>query len=857
MNRVPDSILVPFTVCQPASWGPLRRAEPVTVGVPLPRHAVPSADLLRVLGNDDSVIPVQVRSLEDWPDGSVRWALLDFQVDSARDSPPAYRLALGSGPGPAPASPVTVSTDGPAIRVDTGAATFDFGPDGAFPIAGVSVAGRSPIDGAASGLVIAIGGHPVRFEIGEARVVESGPLRAEIVLDARPRGTASAPLTVSARVELFAGSATARVAITIRNPRRAQHPGGVWVLGDPGSVHITSATVALALTAPIEQLAFAAEAGQPLTAGKTPFEIVQESSGGQHWNGPIHLNQHGKVPLRMRGYRRRSGADEATGLRASPVVGIETRDARIAIAAPQFWENFPRAIRAMETSVEIGLFPAQGPEPVELQGGEQKTHTVAVAFDGDAVSDPPLAWVHDPVLLFPPPAWSADAEALPFLAPRDREPDERYRALVDLAHDPATGFVAKRERADEYGWRNFGDMPADHESSRQPPDQPFVSHYNNQYDVIAGCAIQFLRTGDARWWRYMTELAAHVRDIDIYHTRDDKVAYNGGMFWPTQHYTDAGISTHRTYDRGTHGGGPAAEHNYNVGFMLHYFLTGDRRSRRAAIGLGRWVQHMENGRRTIFRFLTTGATGLATGSGSVDYHGPGRAVGNSVLACVIASRLSGDRSLLDTAETLIRRSIHPADDIATRSLEDIERRWYYTMFLQALGAYLHFKADREEFDRMWVHARDGLLHYARWMVVNEYPYLERPERLEFPTETWAGQEMRKAEVFWWAALHASGDERQTFLAKAREFFDYSVNKLATMPTRVFTRPIVLLMTNGWRHAWFAATPLPAPHAVPSGLAPHRPVRFEPQRIVALRRAKVVAAAAIAALGVIAVWAVFG
>jgi hypothetical protein len=117
--------------------------------------------------------------------------------------------------------------------------------------------------------------------------------------------------------------------------------------------------------------------------------------------------------------------------------------------------------------------------------------------------------------------------------------------------------------------------------------------------------------------------------------------------------------------------------------------------------------------------------------------------------------------------------------------------------------------------------------------------------------------MRKAEVFWWAALHASGEERQTFLAKAREFFDYSVNKLATMPTRSFTRPIALLMTNGWRHAWFAATPLPAPHGVPSGLAPHRPVRFEPQRIVALRRAKVVAAAAIAALGIIAVWAVAG
>ena len=78
------------------------------------------------------------------------------------------------------------------------------------------------------------------------------------------------------------------------------------------------------------------------------------------------------------------------------------------------------------------------------------------------------------------------------------------------------------------------------------------------------------------------EQGAHVRDIDTYHTREDKAAYNGGVFWPTQHYTDAGTATHRTYPHGTYGGGPAAEHNYNAGFMLHFFLTGDRRSRRAA-----------------------------------------------------------------------------------------------------------------------------------------------------------------------------------------------------------------------------------------------------------------------------------
>ena len=122
--------------------------------------------------------------------------------------------------------------------------------------------------------------------------------------------------------------------------------------------------------------------------------------------------------------------------------------------------------------------------------------------------------------------------------------------------------------------------------------------------------------------------------------------------------------------------------------------------------------------------------------------------------------------------------------------------------------------------------------------------------------------MRKAEVFWWAAVHAAGDERQAFLAKAAEFFDYSVNTLGAMPTRHFTRPLVLMLTNGYRRAWFAATPLPAAPDIASGLpaeaASEASVRrrlehFEPQRIIAVRRAKVLAGAASLALLAASMW----
>jgi hypothetical protein len=85
----------------------------------------------------------------------------------------------------------------------------------------------------------------------------------------------------------------------------------------------------------------------------------------------------------------------------------------------------------------------------------------------------------------------------------------------------------------------------------------------------------------------MADLAAHVVDIDIYHTTRDKAAYNHGLFWHTYHYGDAGTATHRTYprsDRGrTGGGGPSADHNYPTGLMLYYFLTGDEACRETVI----------------------------------------------------------------------------------------------------------------------------------------------------------------------------------------------------------------------------------------------------------------------------------
>ena len=129
---------------------------------------------------------------------------------------------------------------------------------------------------------------------------------------------------------------------------------------------------------------------------------------------------------------------------------------------------------------------------------------------------------------------------------------------------------------------------------------------------------------------------------------------------------------------------------------------------------------------------------------------------------------------------------------------------------------------------------------AGWPT-HEHPYLDKPELLEFPTETWAAQDMRKSEVFLHAARHGEAGHRQRFLDKARMFSGASLDWLARFPTRSFARPLVLLLSNGFMFAAVeSGKELTAAPRGPALTNPGVPERFEPQKVIALRRAKALA-----------------
>jgi hypothetical protein len=144
--------------------------------------------------------------------------------------------------------------------------------------------------------------------------------------------------------------------------------------------------------------------------------------------------------------------------------------------------------------------------------------------------------------------------------------------------------------------------------------------------------------------------------------------------------------------------------------------------------------------------------------------------------------------------------------IAQRHLDDVEHRWSYTVFLQVLGKYLDIKIEAGVLDYMYSYARASLLHYATWMLEHEVPYTRVLDRVEIPTETWPAQDIRKSNVFKFAAKHASEPLRSAYLQKARAFFGACVTDLLSFDTCTLTRPIVILMANGYMQAYFNCYP---------------------------------------------------
>jgi hypothetical protein len=821
-------ITLPLVITEDDGIG--RIDEPVSVGVPLPKGHVFDPAVLTLYDTNDAPLPLQSEVLARWSDGSIQWTLADFLASVAPHTTVTYTLKDGGGAVTAtPGGLLTVHETAAALVVETGVACFWLDPTVLLPFQQVAVQGDRVLEEPGSCIVLQDAeGQAYQPSISQYTLEATGPVRATLCLRGVFQGEMQAILArFVARMSFYAGSGLVELRFTVHNPRAATHPGGLWDLGDVGSIYFRDLALHLLLQGHgrITQ-EWTSHPCQPLMMNAdTHLEIYQDSSGGQNWYSTNHVNRNGQVMQTFPGYR--VTADNrliAEGNRATPMIAVSNDETRVVATIDQFWQNFPKALEANCNTLTLRVFPQQYRDVYELQGGEQKTHTVWLQFTRQHDPMPDVRWWHCRLQPRSTPEWYTHSQAISYLIPKSANKHTDYHVLVDTAIEGNNTFFDRREIIDEYGWRHFGDLYADHEAVGHQGEMPLVSHYNNQYDAIYGAVVQYVSSGEPRWWTLMTDLAKHVIDIDIYRTNDDRPAYNYGLFWHTDHYTDVATATHRAYSQATrrtrglqdYGGGPSNEHNYTTGLLYYYYLTGDPLARETVVGLANWVINMDDGSHRPLGRWDRRPTGFCSTTSSQDYHGPGRGAGNSINALLDACLLTGEPHYLAKAEELIRRCIHPNDDIEQRQLDDVEHRWSYTVFLQSLGKYLDCKVERQEIDYMYSYARASLLHYACWMVEHEVPYKLVLDRVAIPTETWPAQDIRKSTVFKFAAKYAHEPLRSAFLRKADDFFQACLLDLQSFETCTLTRPIVLLLAHGCMQAYFEHYPTetaPLPHEI--------------------------------------------
>ena len=157
----------------------LRRAWPMTCGVPFAKGALTSEANVRLVGREGQEVPCQVDRTATWPDGSIKWVLLSF----CGPTDAGYAVEWGEGVARAPIPrPIRLERTDAGLTIDTGEAAFVVPSDCAL-VDSATVAGRPILRGAGKGAYV-VDNRGRRARLGgpqaemQQRVLWAGPAHA-------------------------------------------------------------------------------------------------------------------------------------------------------------------------------------------------------------------------------------------------------------------------------------------------------------------------------------------------------------------------------------------------------------------------------------------------------------------------------------------------------------------------------------------------------------------------------------------------------------------------------------------------------------------------------------------------------
>jgi PcRGLX-like N-terminal RIFT barrel domain len=540
----PTPLAVPLVLDE--TGGVARQAFPASASVPFPRGRLTRPDMLWLAAPDRHAAAFQSRTLERWPDGSVRWLLVDFLADVPSRGHATYTLHDSKPAGEARGPRLQLETHDGARLVDAGALHVRVASAADAPLAELTVGPSTVRLGVPTLTVDGVkGGAPTNRKVA---VESDGAVRTELLVTGRyPQG-----IDYETRIAVFAGQPFVRVQETVINRADAHY-------------------------APLRSLALPLIG--PFTRGAVGID--GQTRALEHLEPAHELLQIDAVPVNLDGAR--AGRHGDGWARASG------DDVTATVAMPTFWQEYPKAFRWGPKRLELDLF-AGTEAPVQFGTGAAKTHELWIAVESGRArkADELAAAVAAPLVALPPSDWIVASHALPqslsgkaptargFLARlatayagyRERQRTERWD---DGPPTSCATRATEHPRVGLYGALNFGDwqFPGYRDQVRGCD-----AWGNLEYDLPQVLGLAWAATGARPFFDGLVASARHYRDVDIIHHMPEHPDWVG-MNHPHKMLHFAREAS-ETVDLG---------HTWSEGLITHYCLTGEVRSLEAARGI--------------------------------------------------------------------------------------------------------------------------------------------------------------------------------------------------------------------------------------------------------------------------------
>ena len=548
-----------------------RTGWPVRLGIPFPEGKISNGTRLVAYSPAGKPVTTQTDLMGTWPDGSVRWTLIEFPADVPANGHVFYQLKIIDG---GPDWGLLAAQTGDTIQIDTG----EGGTKMSIPTKG---------EGALFGL---FGTEDIWWSTETDRyffklsgedagitIEENGPVRA----------------VVKVVGWYFAEGKTEPIA---RGELRAEFYRGhmAWKLyhtftyaGNPWADKLASTGIRFHLPA-FKNGTLHIELDGKVTSGKM-MSLYQGSEN------TASISEAGKIKV--------------SGIRSTGAVSLEFDNQKTAIYHRNLWQLYPKQIdgNATEGTLTFSYWPEKaGPQdwrpredgwipssssPEALAVGLSRTHEFVIDPAG-SIPLPQFDSVHnEPVIAVVPPRYLCSTRALMHLQPYNPGKATQLENLISETYD---SYIINGEAHGWYGEWHYGTVPNVYrEDERRWADYGRYANLMNEQDVCHVPWLAFLRSGDRKYYKFAEANTRHLMEV---------ATIRLNPVWAQ------GVGLSRRHHESIWLGGPDWGHTMLDPFLEMYHVTGYRPAWDASVRCARAMAEQRSG---SWRYISNPVAGLA------------------------------------------------------------------------------------------------------------------------------------------------------------------------------------------------------------------------------------------------------